>query len=91
MERAETVDLEHPGWMLDAACRGAPIGVFFPEGKFDVVTDEAWAICGRCRVSTDCLAYAQTWASALLGVWSATNPTERRRLRRGPRSRRRAA
>jgi WhiB family redox-sensing transcriptional regulator len=61
-------------WRRSAACSASPVAWFFPtKGQR---TDRAKAICGRCRVRSECLAYALEHDDP--GVWGGT--TERERL-----------
>jgi WhiB family redox-sensing transcriptional regulator len=46
----------HPPWTRDAACRGEPARMFFPE-RGDP-PGPALELCGRCAVRADCLAEA---------------------------------
>lgn len=69
-------------WRTDAACADIPLSVvdqiFFP--KQGGTTHQAKAVCARCPVRAECLA----WAVAdpdLAGVWGGTSARERRRLR----------
>jgi WhiB family redox-sensing transcriptional regulator len=82
--RADPPDLagyvERPAWMRDALCREFPDVTFFPErGE---ATEPAKAICGRCSVASECLAYALTLGPTLQGTWGGTSGRERRQLRR---------
>jgi WhiB family redox-sensing transcriptional regulator len=65
-----------PGWMRDGLCREYPdIDFFFERGES---TAPAKAICSRCPVSGQCLAYALEQGPHLQGVWAGTSPRERR-------------
>lgn len=74
--------VETPGWMSDAACRGLDAGLFFPNRGES--TAPAVAVCRRCPVQAECLAYVVTSRSPriLHGVWGGTTERERR-FRRG--------
>lgn len=48
-------------WTTRAACKGMPVGVFFPTGTGPASTKEARkakAVCRGCRVRRECLAEA---------------------------------
>jgi WhiB family redox-sensing transcriptional regulator len=81
LERPDVLEFygEHrPAWMADAACHDSGVN-FFPERGESL--DPARAICGRCPVAPDCLAYALAHVE-LRGVWAGTGERERVRLRR---------
>ena len=68
-------------WRRDALCHLYPLHVFFPEPGESI--DNAVAICGRCLVRAECLAYALADPCAREhGIWAATTPEERKRLKR---------
>lgn len=82
---------EKTDWMEYAACRGEDTELFFPwsVGNVGLTSHSAErirregpakAICSRCPVSAQCLAFAIRTGS--VGIWGGTNETERRRLRR---------
>jgi WhiB family redox-sensing transcriptional regulator len=66
-------------WVQRAACRGTGFGPYFPRGGASATP--AKAVCARCPVRRECLAYALQ-NSQLQGVWGGTSDTERRALRR---------
>jgi len=67
-------------WRLEAACRGAPLDVFFPDNGEDA--GPARQCCGRCLVHTQCLEEALAWPAVLdYGIWTSTTPRERGFLR----------
>ena len=70
-------------WMLEAACRGSNPDVFHPSKGGDKWsgTSLAKAICRRCPVTTQCLAWALEHKERH-GVWGGFSPKERARLRR---------
>ncbi len=79
-----------PVSLADAACKGADLGLFFgPDSEF--VTGrrdreaKAKAICARCPVRPDCLAYALDTREAY-GIWGGLNEDERRAILRRQRS-----
>lgn len=71
-------------WRHHAACRGADPELFFPVGTSGPALQqitEAQAVCRRCPVSGECLAWAlETGQDA--GVWGGMSEEERRALRR---------
>lgn len=78
--------IEH--WTDWAACRrsGVDPEIFFPVSEAGPALNqvaEAKAICARCPVTSECLAWALR-AGEPVGVWGGTTPEERRYLRRAP-------
>ncbi|MEU6709932.1 WhiB family transcriptional regulator [Nonomuraea sp. NPDC046802] len=71
--------------LQDAACRQVDPDLFFPishDGPAGVRdTEEAKAVCRGCSIRPACLAYVVANPPEF-GVWAATTPEERRRLRR---------
>ena len=70
--------LRTPAWMVHGLCRLVPSVNFFPTGNEP--TAPAIAICNECNVKTQCLEYALT-ERIEHGVWGATIPATRKRLR----------
>lgn len=70
-------------WYRRAACRGAPVELFFPDPDARraeaALVAEAKAICARCPVREACLAEGMGEEH---GIWGGTTPAERRALRR---------
>lgn len=75
-------------WADDGACRSRDQAIFFPveygAGHHrplpeDMMAD-ARAICGPCPVFADCHRHAIEHETE--GIWAATDPHQRRRLRR---------
>jgi WhiB family redox-sensing transcriptional regulator len=70
--------------MDEAVCRGAADPeLFFPVSEVGPGTrqvNEAKAVCARCPVRPDCLAFALE--QDLDGVWGGTTEEERRAMRR---------
>jgi WhiB family transcriptional regulator, redox-sensing transcriptional regulator len=67
-----------------AACTTADPDLFFPIstlGPGGRQVAQAKAICARCQIRQECLAYAVD-AASVQGVWGGTTETERRLLRR---------
>jgi WhiB family redox-sensing transcriptional regulator len=80
-------------WRHKAACQDQDPELFFPVGNSGpaiLQIAEAKAVCSRCPVASDCLAWAlRTGQDA--GVWGGTSEEERRALkRRNARSRTRS-
>ena len=75
------------GWQFDAACRGEDSSLFFAPNYFERRDEKerresrARAICERCRVRSDCLAYALKVREPH-GIWGGLNELERRQLLR---------
>lgn len=71
-------------WRHDAACREEPPELFFPVGTSGPAlaqTAEAKAVCRRCPVVADCLAWALE-SGQDAGIWGGMSEDERRVLRR---------
>ena len=73
-----------PAWMDDALCQEYPEVNFFP-GRGES-TDEARAVCGRCLVRSECLAFALEHGQGAggrggFGVWAGTSARERVKMR----------
>jgi WhiB family redox-sensing transcriptional regulator len=71
-------------WRHEAACRDEDPELFFPIGNTGpalLQVDEAKAVCARCTVREQCLAWAlETGQDA--GVWGGMSEDERRALKR---------
>lgn len=84
-------------WRRDAECRDAPSdSLWFPdESMMRPAIAEAKILCGGCPVRNACLEYALAMDSRndQFGIWAATTPEQRRRMRRSivRKSRRQAA
>jgi hypothetical protein len=75
---------EPPGaWALQAECAGMDPALFFPERGES--TSEAKAVCRRCPVAAECLAYGMANRERF-GIWGGKSERERRALRRGGRA-----
>ena len=68
--------LRRPAWISRAACKGLPIGVFFP--SHGQTASAGRRICATCTVRPECLDYAST-ENDTAGVWGGTTERERRR------------
>jgi WhiB family redox-sensing transcriptional regulator len=66
-------------WQANAACRGEPTAVFFPDRPGD--TGLALEICAACPVIVECRAYGLAHPG-LQGVFGGTTEAERRVVRR---------
>lgn len=73
-------ELEPTPWTRQAACAGTDPNLWFPEKAGDSIP-EAKAICARCPVSDECLAYAIRW-TIQYGIWGGLNTRQRNRLGR---------
>lgn len=79
MSALDLLAVESPDWYEHAECRGAPAAVFYPtQGES---TAPAKAVCARCPVSVECLAWALDHGEKF-GVWGGTSERERRRMRK---------
>ncbi len=71
-------------WFTKAACKGAPIEMFFLHrgcSKYD--SQPARDLCDSCNVQPNCLNYALTETeSSIRGIWGGTTAQERRIMRR---------
>jgi WhiB family redox-sensing transcriptional regulator len=71
-------------WRYDAACTGEDPELFFPVGTSAdalIQTRQAKAVCDRCPVRDECLAFALNTGQTD-GVWGGLSEDERRQLRR---------
>ena len=71
-------------WIEDAACRGAPVDLFYQDGKRgDSAHPEAVAMCASCPVRSECLADALKLSGSvdLWGYRGGTTPSGRRAIR----------
>lgn len=87
-------ELDSMDWRHHAACRDEDPELFFPIGNTGpalLQIEEAKAVCRRCSVIDECLAWAlETGQDA--GVWGGMSEDERRALkRRNARARARTA
>jgi WhiB family redox-sensing transcriptional regulator len=71
--------VEHPDWMHDAECTRANPELFYPEPAGRSV-DQAKAVCARCTVTDQCLAFALEHGEIDYGVWGGLTVKERRQL-----------
>ncbi len=67
--------------MSDAACQGLPTQMVFPANEDDA--GPAKAVCGRCPVRRQCVAYALA-DPTLAGIWGASTTDQRKDRRRQP-------
>ena len=81
------IEPAHPSWQHRAACRGEDSSYFFAPGYFERRSEKlareavAKAICARCPVRDECLAFALEVRDPH-GVWGGLNEMERRALLR---------
>jgi len=78
--RSVTEVLARPRWMTAAACRGAGVAEFVMDAK-RTPSEAVQAMCGRCPVREECIAYALE-RDVLVGIWGGTTELERRAMRR---------
>ena len=74
-------------WGSRAACRSADPELFFPVSETGPSTAEitkAKAVCARCEVCSECLAFALATRQTH-GVWGGTSPGSARSCEREPR------
>lgn len=83
----EAIGWEHDPtpWTRHAACIGSDPELFFPERGGS--TTEAKAVCQRCTVTDECLAYALRW-NIQHGIWGGLGEPARRKLARPDKPRR---
>ncbi len=75
-------------WWPRAACRSADPELFFPvsaEGPSAAQAARAKAVCARCDVRQECLAFALATRQPH-GIWGGTSPEERQLLRKKARA-----
>ena len=68
-------------WRERAACRGTKTVDFFPRQGETYAA--AKAVCARCPVSDECLAYSLTFPTILCGIWGGKSGRDRRMMLRG--------
>jgi WhiB family redox-sensing transcriptional regulator len=74
-----------PAWQKDALCAdpGYEASWWFPEREVaKVAVRRARAVCQRCAVQGECLAYALEFGNELPGVWGGTTQIDRKELRK---------
>ena len=71
--------LRGPAWKADALCREYPKVAWF--GQSERSSKAAKAVCGRCLVRSECLAYALADPN-IDGIWGGLTRRERSQLRR---------
>ncbi|QFG08440.1 WhiB transcriptional factor [Mycobacterium phage Yunkel11] len=81
MSDAMHFDDNAEGWRAAALCAQTDPEIFFPEQGGS--TREAKRVCGACRVSDQCLAWALAQPVNPTGIWGGTTERERRRIKRG--------
>ncbi|GAB3715423.1 hypothetical protein GCM10027598_24350 [Amycolatopsis oliviviridis] len=82
--RAVMKELRNMDWRHDAACRDEDPELFFPVGTSGPALSQvaqAKAVCHRCTVASDCLAWALA-SGQDAGVWGGMSEDERRALKR---------
>ncbi|GAA0402453.1 WhiB family transcriptional regulator [Microbispora corallina] len=71
-------------WMDYAVCPETDGDVFFAEDDGRGTTPRARAICRGCPVIAECLQWALDHGE--LGVWGGTTETDRKRMKRKPKT-----
>jgi WhiB family redox-sensing transcriptional regulator len=83
VEATRTLDelIHRPRWHADALCREHPQINWFP--RKGEANGAARAVCSRCPVRGECLAFALAYddAERLHGIWGGTTAHERRVLK----------
>lgn len=69
-------------WAARGACRDHDPGLWFAEESDTAQRQQAETICRGCPVATECLDYALA-VPRLQGIWGATTPRQRTRIRNG--------
>lgn len=81
-----TLVVKRPEWHARGACRDEDPGLFFARAGGAAQVDAAKAVCRRCQVIDECLAWALSTPDRRgvepHGVWGGTTPEERRKLAR---------
>jgi WhiB family transcriptional regulator, redox-sensing transcriptional regulator len=70
-------------WKELGACKGMPVGVFYPDSTkkdFQVLLKKAIGICNGCPVQQECLEYALQ--NERFGVWGGVSERGRVRIKR---------
>ncbi len=69
-----------PEWVEQALCAQADPEAFYPEkgGR----NNQAKAVCSRCPVTSECLAYALEH-NERFGIWGGVSERDRRRMQKG--------
>lgn len=70
--------INRPAWMADGLCNLYPDVSWFPERGQDAAA--AKAVCARCPVSAQCLAYALEHEER--GIWAGTSERKRKQIGR---------
>ncbi len=77
MNLSELVNSPRPLWMRDALCREYPDVTWFPASTVLSDYDAPKAVCNRCLVRSDCLAFALE-RKIDYGVWGGMTAPDRR-------------
>ena len=77
-----------PAWMTGGVCAQVDPELWFPEKGGS--TREAKALCARCPVHPECLAYALA-NDERFGIWGGASERDRRRLKRTANTQQRAS
>ena len=66
-------------WQSDAACKGIPVSMFYPE-RGRPVPDTVRTVCKDCPVKRDCLEHGLHYEK--YGVWGGMTEDQRQVIRR---------
>jgi len=79
--------LDDQPWRAEAACRDYPTDLFFATtGHASIAAArDARAVCRRCPVREECLAYAMSDPD-IYGIWGGLTRLQRVKLKRSQRS-----
>ena len=69
------------GWAASGACRGAPVGVFYPSVAEGDNSAQARQICAGCPVRAECLVWA-IQCDEPAGIWAGFDEDDRRHIAR---------
>lgn len=72
--------MKYPDFDGTQLCREIDPEVWFPENYISNAVKDAKSICNRCEWQVECLEYALHYN--VDGIWGATIPNERRKIRR---------
>lgn len=69
---------DRPDWFDQAACRGKPLYLWFPDDKTPI-SKAAKQICDSCPVKQECLDYGVE--NEFYGVWGGLSSRKRSKMR----------
>lgn len=81
LEEEGLVLMKEEGWKAQAACKGKPVAMFYPDpGYLGTTHKAALEICQTCPVKIQCGEYAI--ANKEPGIWGGLTEADRRKSRR---------